>query len=413
MRIIIISFLLVALILTILIRTQGSQLSAQAPVRATLDGEGIVMETVTARVTFEFEGGGRPQPEGWEQHVTIKFLAGEQEVLVVEDKSTFDPDNTLAFVDVAGIEPGTYDISVVGPATLTSIRQNVQILGATNQVHLGVLLSGDIDGNGIINISDFGLLSKNFLEFSPIVVVVQPTQAPPPPFIYLGAATIDGQPVPDGFVIVARIGEDESGEAVITNGRYSPLSIAPSSRAGANMTITFHLGNVQAAETDVFMIKFFPTIKRDFDLTFARLPDITPTPTSTPRPPGSTAQPSVYSGLVAATGGGVVPENAEIFARLGTYTSDSVPLVNDEFRNLFVDPVDPSQIGQIIEFFITGDGITGEIKAATTVIFEKGVNRRGVALIFIGLPVPTQTSVAPTATPTPIPTATPTYNKRG
>jgi len=121
-------------------------------------GEGIV------RVTFEFEGGDRLEPDGWEKPVIIKFLSGEEEVLVVEDDSTFDPVNALAFVDVVGLAQGTYDISVEGPSTLTNIREDVDITGLGDLVYLGVLLSGDVDGNGVVNISDFGRLAAAFLK---------------------------------------------------------------------------------------------------------------------------------------------------------------------------------------------------------------------------------------------------------
>ena len=98
-------------------------------------------------------------------------------------------------------------------------------------------------------------------------------QSPPPfPFIYSGAAnTSDGSPVPDGHQIVAVI-EDYMSEPVdVVNGRYSELTVGPSSRRYLNLPITFVLWNVEAEETEAFERVGFPAF-RTLDLTFPGFP---------------------------------------------------------------------------------------------------------------------------------------------
>jgi len=95
--------------------------------------------------------------------------------------------------------------------------------------------------------------------------------------------------------------------------------------------------------------------------------------------------------------GGVVPDGAELIARIGTYESLPSLIVGEEFRNLVVDPRDPGFIGQNIQFLLDG------IVASTVVKFASGGSDRNLDLIFDNLPTPTPTP-SPTATPSPTPT---------
>ena len=141
--------------------------SAGTPVTGTLNNGTIrIVLGRTVRVMFGFEGGGRPRPGGWEQPVTVKLLVNGVEVRSVHETSTFDAQKMLAFVDVPVVGLGTYELGVEGPSTLTNVKGNVQVLSfcPVLEVNLGTLVSGDANGDGIIDISDFGLLAGSFLS---------------------------------------------------------------------------------------------------------------------------------------------------------------------------------------------------------------------------------------------------------
>jgi hypothetical protein len=215
--------------------------------------------------------------------------------------------------------------------------------------------------------------------------------------IYSGAATADGQPVPDGFLVTAKISDYVSQPVAVSNGRYTALNVSPPDDSYKDKTITFHLGSVQAEETEIWVGGSL-TLKSDFDLTFPALPEPTPTPTPV------VAQPAVYGGSLIIDGGSV-PASATLVARVGQYQSNSAVIDGETYRSLVVNPIGLEATGQPVEFFLNG------IKSETTDLFEPGSFKLDFSLVFVGLPTPTPTStpVPPTATPTPVPptTATP------
>ncbi len=259
------------------------------------------------------------------------------------------------------------------------------------------------------------------------------TSPPPFPFIYKGTArTSDGSAVPDGFQIVAEVGDYRSEPVEVKDGQYRDLTVAPSSSRYFNRTIKFVIWDVEAEKTDVFKRVGFPAFKT-LHLTFPRLPDPTPTataittptptptatpvptptplPTATPVPtptpvPTATpvkAEPMVFaSGLVVAREA-LIPSGSSLVARIGEdYESDSVPITDDGgYGVMIVDPKDTALLGQRIEFYV------GEYKARTTSTYVSGAFENDFDIIVEGLPTPTATPAPPTATPTPTPTATP------
>ena len=241
---------------------------------------------------------------------------------------------------------------------------------------------------------------------------------PPIPAVYSGTAAAAGAQVPDGYQIVARIGNTYESEPVtVIGGRYPFLTVAPQELGGGTHTITFHLGDVIADQTARWAVA---SVDLNFNLTFSSLPPPTPTPspvpTDTPTPapvpptPIATATPTVAvpmtfsTGLVIATAG-VLPPNAVLTARIGNlYQSDPAEILTSagQYGGLLVDPKDNSLIGQDIEFYING------IAARTTVQFESGGLRNKFDIVFtIDFSTPTPTP-PPTPTPTPSPTPTPT-----
>ena len=225
-------------------------------------------------------------------------------------------------------------------------------------------------------------------------------QGAPGPFpaAFAGTVMVAGEPAPDGLSITARILDYESEPAVVQDGKYESLVVAPPDNSYVQRTMTFHLDGVQADQIKIFVQL---EVNFNFNLTFPNLP--LPTPTATPDPALATptpseARPAVYSGHVIIQGGSV-PDGAQLVARLGAYESFVVTVENEEFRNLVVDPDDVRLIGQPIEFFLNG------VKADITDNYESGKFERELVLIFTAFPTltPTQTPVPPTATNTPVP----------
>ncbi len=142
-------------------------------------------------------------------------------------------------------------------------------------------------------------------------------QAPPSLsfVIYQGNVTVGGQPVPDGFVIVARIGDKFVSSSVITDaGRYVGLVVGPSP-AGQGDTIEFILEDqVIAEEKPLFLNATGLPISTGLNLTFASAPVPTPTPTPV------IVQPSLFQGLVI-TGSTVAADGLLVFLRIGDYVS--------------------------------------------------------------------------------------------
>ena len=234
-------------------------------------------------------------------------------------------------------------------------------------------------------------------------------QSPPPaPTVYSGTATVGGAPVPDGYQIVARVAVNvrtyQSDPVTVRGGRYGALTVSPPGVEFSGRTVTFHVGDVQAMETDAYRSAGRPEIKTGFNLTFPSVPEPTPTPTPVPPPPTVKpvqALPGVFSGTIVVAGG-TVPATTVLVARIGSYESLPASIQGESYRNLVVDPGDTSALGQSVEFFLNG------VKSRNDVSYESGMQRHDFDLIFTGLPTPTPTVTPVPPTATPEPTATPT-----
>ena len=236
---------------------------------------------------------------------------------------------------------------------------------------------------------------------------------PPWPVIYTGSVTLGGSPAPDGLWIVGRMDGYTSVPLAISGGRMSGLAVGAPDQTFFGKTITFELrsdpkvseGATVADQTDTFAKYPLPTLKKDFDLTFAAFPTPTPLPTATPTAtpiatatPLATATPIVvgavvYNGVVVSSGA-VVPEGALLTARIGTYESNPVPVVGGRYLSLIVDLNDPELTGSTVKFYLDGT------EARTTAIYEVGSTIRSVDLIFTDLPIFNTPEPRPTNTPT-------------
>ena len=242
-----------------------------------------------------------------------------------------------------------------------------------------------------------------------------PAALPPAPVTYSGAATAGGAPVPDGYVITARIGDYLSQPIVVKDGYYVGLQVAAPETRHVGRGIAFLIGDEQANETDAYHPVGHPTFKRNFNLTFGRLPSITPTPTATatptpesggppvgpptqppPGPGGGVPNPSSYSGRLSVAGA-EVPAGMELVAWIGSYASEPALVKGDSYSGLVVNPADASFVGREIEFFLGG------IRSATTATFRGGEFIENFPLLFFGFPTPTPVPAAATPTPTRVP----------
>jgi hypothetical protein len=121
------------------------------------------------------QGGSRP-PEAWEVPITIKFFEPGADVITDDtiyefDLTTTESDGTAA-CQCVGVMPGTYDITaqasnhpecIEGNCTLMNAKRSVVISAPSTAVDMGTLLAGDANCDGIINISDFGVLAVAYM----------------------------------------------------------------------------------------------------------------------------------------------------------------------------------------------------------------------------------------------------------
>ena len=234
---------------------------------------------------------------------------------------------------------------------------------------------------------------------------------PPSSVTYSGTATAGGSPVPDGYVVTARIGDYLSQPIQVKDGYYVGLQVAAPTTAHVGREITFLIGDEPANEKDAYHPTGTPSFKR-LNLTFGRLPSVTPTPVATatptaeagetpvappsPPPGGGVPNASTYSGRLSAAGA-EIPEGMELVARIGSYASEPALVKGDSYSGLVVNPTDASFVGREIEFFLGG------IRSATTAAFTGGEFIDNFTLVFFGFPTPTPVPPAATPTPTRVP----------
>ncbi len=250
------------------------------------------------------------------------------------------------------------------------------------------------------------------------------------PMSFSGTASVGDDPLPDCTFIYARVGEFTSALVPVIGGKYAGLAIGSDDVSSNGQPVTFHITeDVVAAETvDYLFVQAPPdppsqVIKAGFQLTFPNLVTPSPTPTATPVPSTSTptpapptitptptpatASPAIYAGAIVIAGG-VVPDGAELVARVGEYVSQPALIVGQAYQNLVVGPVSSSLVGSPVEFYLDG------FKSASVDTFEGGTFEGAFVLTFVGIPTPapvatdTPTPLPPTSTPVPAPTDTPT-----
>jgi hypothetical protein len=114
------------------------------------------------------QGYNRPET-GWTVPLTVKFFVPGANILsdtpsyefnLTSTRSTTD---TVTGCEIIGVLPGTYDISANSECTLSNVKKNVVISEPNISFNMGILLEGNSNQDDIINLNDFGILSKSWL----------------------------------------------------------------------------------------------------------------------------------------------------------------------------------------------------------------------------------------------------------
>ncbi|MBN1189841.1 MAG: SBBP repeat-containing protein [Dehalococcoidales bacterium] len=125
----------------------------------------IITEETNLDISVMLQGGSRPE-SGWEVPVTVELFTPGSDVLTATPLYHFelttakDGDNAIASAE--GIESGTYDITIVSPHCLTSVKRAVAIPAPSASVDMGTLMEGNANNDNKINISDFGILASTY-----------------------------------------------------------------------------------------------------------------------------------------------------------------------------------------------------------------------------------------------------------
>ena len=132
-----------------------------------------------------------------------------------------------------------------------------------------------------------------------------PTPTPIPdtanPVIYSGKVIVAGGTVPEGAMLVARLGEYEAPALLGADDTYRNLVLAPGDASLIGQNVEFFLDGFKSVTTDVYT---GARTVNGFDIVFVGFPTATPTPTATPVPtatPIPTATPTPTSHADAAS----------------------------------------------------------------------------------------------------------------
>jgi len=115
-------------------------------------------DMASVQITVALQGSSRPDPDGWAIPVTVTIGSTSYGPI------TTNKSGDSAICQITDVMSGTYDIAIDGDTTLTNIKRGVTITEGTNSLDMGTLLEGDANGDGIINISDFGILAVAFVS---------------------------------------------------------------------------------------------------------------------------------------------------------------------------------------------------------------------------------------------------------
>lgn len=123
----------------------------------------VLVRDACLTISVEMQGGARPAPAGYAVPLRVSYRN--------QDYPDFGGAATLqmahsggksAQADLCGLVLGEHDITIKDPQTLSNHKVRILITEPQTRQDMGVLLSGDIDDNNVVNILDFGALSYSF-----------------------------------------------------------------------------------------------------------------------------------------------------------------------------------------------------------------------------------------------------------
>ena len=193
----------------------------------------------------------------------------------------------------ATVKGGRYEALTVAPPDLNKYK------GRPVTFHLDGIQANETDTfqSGKVDLS-FALSFPKVPTPTPTpsptpTITPTPTLTPVPtatpivaePAIYGGPITVAGGSVPEGAVLIARLGDYESAPALVQGDRYQNLVVNPRDINLLGKTIMFFLNGVESETTRLYQSG---TFDQDLRLVFVGIPSPTPTevpPTSTQTPP--------------------------------------------------------------------------------------------------------------------------------
>ncbi|MHC4206459.1 MAG: nitroreductase family protein [Planctomycetota bacterium] len=129
------------------------------------------IETMVS-ISVLLQGDDRPDT-GCAVPLTVRFftpgadLLNDIPIYEFEETTTKSVPGNTAVCEITGIAPGSYDITVVGEATLVNARRSVNISAPNTSVDMGTLLEGDTNNDHIVNFDDYAIFSKSWPASQP------------------------------------------------------------------------------------------------------------------------------------------------------------------------------------------------------------------------------------------------------
>ena len=123
----------------------------------------MVLTDVTLVGIVQLEGGARPNPEGWVVPLTVHFFEPGMDTPIITCVTSTEKAAEGATFECSAVS-GVFDITVDSDHALANIRRSVElpVSGDSNIVDFGILLEGDANNDGIVDVRDFTLLSEAF-----------------------------------------------------------------------------------------------------------------------------------------------------------------------------------------------------------------------------------------------------------
>lgn len=106
--------------------------------------------TIQGSVTLQ----GRPSPPDARWVVPLTVVVGGSSYDVTTDN--------MGVFTLAGLTPGTHDVSVKNSHTLRNLKSGVTLVNGLNVLDFGTLLEGDANNDNCVNITDFSILRLGF-----------------------------------------------------------------------------------------------------------------------------------------------------------------------------------------------------------------------------------------------------------